>query len=265
MMIHGEIDQKEKVSLLLDTGSGGLSISGKDWRPQIESDLMMIGLGKDQIRNASLAVFQQFSAGNFEMKNAVAAIAPDGLSGMDGIAGAIVFSDYLIFLPLKQHKDLQLFSSLGNDYVSELKKRGLHFSSAVTLPFYRVNKMIIVKGKIKKSDNEMDFLVDTGAQASVLSTAVAKEFVHIDYQKTHQNRRQNLMGLGGRVEDVLVTDNVEIQVGPLKKYYSRMLATNLRDISESLELELDFILGQDFLKDYALLIDYRNNKITFLQ
>ena len=42
-----------------------------------------------------------------------------------------------------------------------------------------------------------------------------------------------------------------------------MLAANLADSSEGVEMELDVILGRDFLSGYTLLIDYKNRQITF--
>jgi hypothetical protein len=57
---------------------------------------------------------------------------------------------------------------------------------------------------------------------------------------------------------------VDVEVGSLRKSYNRMVAINLAQISEVLDLEVDMILGQDFLNGYTLLIDYKNNLVTFL-
>ncbi len=126
--------------------------------------------------------------------------------------------------------------------------------------------MIVVKGRIKNSDSTMDVLIDTGASRSVLSAAAAKKFVHINYPLSRAaSQKPELFGLGGRVEDLLIADNVEVDIGSLKKNFDRIIALNLADISEALELEIDMIAGQDFLEGYTLLIDYANNKITFLR
>ena len=200
------------------------------------------------------------------MKNPVAAVSTmmEG-TGIDGIAGAIIFSDYNIVLPLKKDSNVLLSTLKSDQLLNHLKRSGLPFKQKVTLPFYQVGKMIILKGAIKKSDDEMDILLDTGAQASILSAATAKKHVRINYPKTHrQKRRTHLRGIGGKIQNLIHVDNVDIAVGPLRKSFNRMVALNLSQISEALELEVDLILGQDFLKGYTLVIDYRNNTVTFL-
>ncbi len=58
---------------------------------------------------------------------------------------------------------------------------------------------------------------------------------------------------------------MEVAIGGIKKNFDRMRALNLADTSESLDLELDLILGRDFLEGYTLLIDYKNRTVTFLK
>lgn len=149
--------------------------------------------------------------------------------------------------------------------LDDLKQKGVQFKQRVTLPFYQVGKMIVLKGKIKKSDDEMDILLDTGAQASILCAAAARKHVYINYPKTfREKRKRHLVGIGGKIDNLIHVDNVEIEIGPMQKTFNRMVALNMSHISEALELEVDLILGQDFLKGYTLVIDYKNNQITFL-
>ena len=44
-----------------------------------------------------------------------------------------------------------------------------------------------------------------------------------------------------------------------------MFAINFAESSEALGLEIDLLLGRDFLQGYTLLIDYRNRQLTFLK
>jgi tetratricopeptide (TPR) repeat protein len=266
LTIRAKINENNEVVLLMDTGASGLSLKDKNWKARSMTDLMMIGLGVKQRTKAALVVFEEFSAGKFRMKNPVAAVSRtlEG-TGIDGIAGAIVFSRYSIVLPLRNDSNVILSTLESDPLLTHLEQNGLKFKQKVTLPFYQVGKMIILKGAIKKSDGEMDILLDTGAQTSILSAAAARKHVRINYPKTFREKRKTyLMGIGGKIQNLIHVENVEIEVGSLRKTFNRMVASNLAQISEAIELEVDLILGQDFLNGYTLIIDYRNNLVTFL-
>jgi hypothetical protein len=266
LLIHAKINQNQEVLLLVDTGAAGLSLKDKKWKARNAANMTMIGLGVKQRTRASLVVFDQFSAGMFQLRNPVAAVSRslEG-NGIDGIVGPILFSKYNVLLPMKNDADVTLSTLSSDQLINQLKQKGFEYKKRVTLPFYQVGKMIILKGQIKKSDETMDILLDTGAQTSILSAAAARKYVHIDYPKTFRDKRKsNLFGLGGRIENVLHVENVEIRIGPLQKSFNQMVAINLAQISEALDLEVDAILGQDFLSGYTLLIDYQNNLVTFL-
>ncbi len=266
LLVKGKMDGKKTVTLLVDTGAAGLSLENGNWQPKLTSNLLMIGLGKVQKTEGMRGVFDQFEAGKFGLRNPVAALSSMKAADMDGIAGAVLFSDYLILLPMRSGKKMMLFSPSEEDPLALLQKHGLHFSSENTLPFRDINKMIILKGRVRKSGETLDILVDTGAHRSILAKSTALKETHVDYPLSRMaNQKPQLFGLGGQVEDLLVSDNVDVQIGPLKKNFDRMLALNLAEISEALELELDLILGQDFLEGYTLLIDYQHNRITFLR
>lgn len=264
MIMKAKLNEKEPLNLLVDTGAAGISLEKKDWGPKITSDLLMIGLGKDQKSAGQRVVFDTFSTGAFQIRNPVAAVS-DTLQAkdVDGILGSVVFSKCAVLLPLKPQKSLMLITQPASEW---LQQNVSGFQTHVTLPFYLVNKMMIVKGAIKKSEPQLDMLIDTGAFRTVLSTAAAKKYAYIDYPLSRTaSQRPELFGLNGRVEDFLVADNVEIKLGSIQKEFNRMLTLNLAEISEALELEIDAILGQDFLDGYTLLIDYRDRTITFLK
>jgi gag-polyprotein putative aspartyl protease len=262
VILNASMDGKP-IALLVDTGAAGISLEKADWQPKISSDLLMIGVGKTQKTAGQRAVFNAFSAGSFEIRNPVAAVSETLHGrGVNGIIGSIVFSKYAVLLPMLPGKTLSLIA----EPAAWLEQNASRYRTRVELPFYSVNKMIIVKGSIKKSEPEMDMLIDSGASRSVLSAAVARKYTHIDYSLSRaENQTNGLSGLGGRVEDMLIAENTELKIGSIGKDFNRIPALNLSEISEALQLELDAILGQDFLDGYTLLIDYRNRTITFLK
>jgi hypothetical protein len=209
-------------------------------------------------------VFDTFSAGQFQIRNPVAAISESlHASDVNGIIGSVVFSKFAILLSMLPQKSMTLIADASSKW---LEQNGSQYQTRVTFPFYCVNKMIIVKGSIKKSAPDMDMLIDTGAFRSILAAPAAHKYAHINYPLSRMaNQKPELFGLGGRIDDLLLAENVELKIGSIEKEYGRITVLNLSEISEALELEVDAILGRDFLEGYTLLIDYRNRTITFLK
>jgi len=263
LTVKGTINGNQSVNLMVDTGASGLTLEERKWQPRITTDLLLSGLGKNEMVKATRAVFDTFSLGKVTIRNPVTSISPTmKMTGIDGIAGTIVFGDYLVLLSLKSGKDIMLFLPT-EDPLALLEKEGLHFKKEMSLPFRLVSKMIILKGRIKKSNDQMDILLDTGAQRSVLSTAAAKKYARINYFLTRQ-LNPTIVGVGGKT-GTFIAENVEIQVGSAKREFPQMIALNLAEVSESLSLDIDMLLGRDFLEGYSLLIDYRKRNVTFLR
>lgn len=267
LLIHAVINGKEKVSLLLDTGAGTMTLKERDWQPQLTSDMMMLGIGKKQTSRGTRLVLNRFEAGGYQIKNPVAAMSPGvTLDGVDGIAGTAMFSHNYMLVPLRSGRSFTLFSCDNPDPLTCLETGGIRFSEKTTVPFYSVNRLMILKGRIRSSPETLDIMLDTGAAHCIISAAAAKRYAHVNYQLSREaGSNSGLSGIGGRADNLLVTENVEVDVGGIRKQFNQMTAMNLGESSEALELEIDLILGMDFLKDYTLLIDYRNGLVTFLR
>jgi hypothetical protein len=265
LLIKTKVNEKQKATLLLDTGVGGFTLQNEDWQPKLKTDMLLFGLGSTESTKSSRIVLERFDVGSFTLKNAVGALSYSFRGdGFQGIAGTALFSNYLILIPLKSGKDVILFNHCEKDALSCLEKHGIHFESHTTLPFQLVNKMIVVKGQIDKSEADQDILIDTGATNSLISASAAKRWAHVNYALSRQ-MNSNVVGMTGKTKQNLIAENVDLKIRPLSKTYNLITAVNLASTNESMQLELDFILGRDFLNGYSLLIDYRNLQITFLK
>ncbi len=266
LLIQGTMNRNEKVTLMLDTGATGLVLKKRDWKPILETEQLVLGLGKKQITSGKRLVLERFQAGQLEIQNPVAGVSPSfPFSDIDGFTGSNLFSNHRILIPMKAGRKMVLLP-FNEEPSAYFTRKDLNFSLRETFPFYIVNKMIILKGRIKKSPENMDILLDTGSDGSLISVATAKKYAYINYPLSLQLRHDAIVsGVGGTAENLLIAENVEVAIGGIKKNFDRMRALNLADTSESLDLELDLILGRDFLQGYTLLIDYRNRTVTFLK
>ena len=263
LLIHAKINGTEQVKLLLDTGSSGITVKDRDWQPLMTNDVMRLGIGKTQRNRSTQMVLHLFEAGKYQLKRPVVGVSNGMLlDGIDGIVGTVLFSNHYVLVPMKPGTDFTIFTCDNPDPLTCVAGE---FTDKITVPFYWVNRLIILKGGVGPSPDDLDILLDTGAQRSILSQAAAKEYTYINYPLSKEiSSKSGLSGVGGQAENVLVAENVQVRVGPMQKAFNRLTALNLGESSDAFDLELDMILGRDFLEGYTILIDYRNNRVTFL-
>ena len=264
LVVKAIIDGKKKIPLMIDTGAGGLTLKNKKWNPQITTDLLLFGIGKKPATKGTKVVLTKFDSGRFNIKNPTASISEElTTDGIDGIVGTAFFAaGNTMLVPMKSGQKFTLFNA-ASDYSKYIDAK--NFREKTEVPFLFVGSMIMIKGKIRNSP-ELDFLVDTGAQRTIISALAAKQYTHINYPLSRQMKQSTpLTGVGGRMDDVLVAENVNIEAGPLKKEFNMISVVNLAEGSESLEMEMGGILGRDVLEGYTMLIDYGKRTVTFLR
>ena len=163
---------------------------------------------------------------------------------------------------MKSGQKFTLFNANSNFFKHIDEK---NFREKIEVPFLVVGKMIMIKGKIRSSP-ELNFILDTGGQRTIISALAAKKYTRINYPLSNSMKHSTpLTGVGGRTEEVLIAENVSIQAGPLKKEFNLISVLNLAEGSESLEMEIGGIIGRDILEDYTMLIDYGKRTVTFLR
>lgn len=264
LVVKVNIDGEKKIPLMVDTGAGGLALKNKKWNPQVQTDLLLFGIGKKPATKGSKVVLTQFDSGRFNIKNPVASISEElSTSGIDGVVGTTFFSaGNIVLVPMKSGRKFTLFNT-GSDYTKYINAKNFHEKTEV--PFLLVGGMIIIKGTMRDSP-QLNFLVDTGAKRTIISALAAKQYTRINYALSREMKQATpLTGIGGRMDDVLVAENVNIEAGPLKKEFNLMSVVNLAEGSENMEIEIGGILGRDILDGYTLLIDYGKRSVTFLR
>ncbi len=264
LVVKANIDGGKKIPLLVDTGAGGLTLKNKKWNPQIQSDLLLFGIGKKPATKGTKVVFTQFNSGRFNVKNPVASISEEMTTdGIDGIVGTAFFaSGNIMLVPMKSGHKFTLFN-VNTDFSKYIAEKNFH--EKIEVPFLLVGNMIMIKGKIRNSP-EVDFLLDTGGSRTIISALAAKQYTRINYPLSRSMKQTTpLTGVGGRMEDVLIAENVSIEAGPLRKEFNMISVVNLAEGSESMEMEMGGIIGRDMLEGYTMLIDYGKRTVTFLR
>jgi hypothetical protein len=264
LVVKVNIDGEKKIPLMVDTGAGGLALKNKKWNPQVQTDLLLFGIGKKPATKGSKVVLTQFNSGRFNIKNPVASISQElSTDGIDGVVGTAYFSaGNIMLVPMKSGRKFTLFNT-GSDYTEYIDAKTFHEKTEV--PFLLVGGMIMIKGRMRNSP-QLDFIVDTGASRTIISALAARQYTRINYPLSREMKQTSpLTGIGGRMEDVLIAENVNIEAGPLKEQFNMISVVNLAEGSENLEMEIAGILGRDMLEGYSMLIDYGKRTVTFLR
>lgn len=123
-----------------------------------------------------------------------------------------------------------------------------------TISFEYYQRLIFLKIKVNEADSLL-FLFDTGANASAIDTKTADKLSLITIKK------DSVMGSAGNI----FVPYVAIKSVAVGKYSIKNLVFTKYNLSGSLSppnMKLDGILGTDFLKHFAVIIDFKNKLMT---
>jgi len=119
--------------------------------------------------------------------------------------------------------------------------------------------IIIVKAEVNGSE-PLDFALDTGASATVISTQTAEKLgVNV---KALPKEKECCGCSGGRMEARLGSVK-SIRVGDAEARDVDVAIMDLTNISRAVGTELAGIIGYTFMKDYRVVVDYPNKRIFF--
>jgi predicted aspartyl protease len=136
---------------------------------------------------------------------------------------------------------------------SELPARGYTDAKPLRFDLYR-DYLIVARGSVG-SQKGLNFLVDTGANPSVLDRRVA--------QKLHlQERPSILAGINGRVQAGQATVP-SLQFGPIHRENINMVVADLSFFSKAIPVPIDGVMGLDVVGQTPFEIDYAASQISF--
>jgi len=119
--------------------------------------------------------------------------------------------------------------------------------------------LIIIKAEVNQSE-PLDFALDTGASATVLSTETAKK---LGIKTKKLPKEKSCCGCTGEEMQARLGSVKSIRVGDIEARDVEVAIMDLTNISKMLETELGGIIGYTFMKNFRVVIDYPNEKISF--
>jgi hypothetical protein len=130
-------------------------------------------------------------------------------------------------------------------------------SGSVRIPFRTVQSLIVVQGKV--NGNPATFLLDTGANRTIVSTRIYGN-ARFDLQRLpHRQTGPGLVGYSLR-------RSADVELGDRVWTAQQVSVMNLDELQQMLHLDFDGLLGQDMLRQFrSVRIDYRAHVIELEQ
>jgi len=123
-----------------------------------------------------------------------------------------------------------------------------------SLPFMQEGHVILVKVRINDSENEYDFILDTGALTAI-STSIADEL------GLHDGIEVEASGSGGNSSAVRL---VSLETVSVEDVAVRDCCAAVFDFS-SIDPDIDGLLGSNFLRHFRLILDFEDNSVILSQ
>jgi hypothetical protein len=129
------------------------------------------------------------------------------------------------------------------------------FSSA-EFPFEFSEGLLWVKVQVPESEGALNFLLDSGAEVSVVNLETARE------AGLPLGQKVEVLGVGVSM-DAFRTATKSVKANEVN-LPSRLLALDLGKLSRSCKCRVDGLIGADFFRDRSVQIDFRESKVRLL-
>lgn len=259
----------EPLNFVLDTGSGISVISDKTSKrlgiKPITRGGLARALGGDGKFDIVYGFLNKVYIGDVNVRNVPIYIREfhnkneeiDGYIGLSLISKFITTVDYGngTFTLVKKDASAE----------AETEKEKTEISSvdgSMTVPL-RLTSSGFLSGQVKLEgiESTLNFIVDTGASVSVISTQLADSD---EMSRYGLDETMRVVGAAGVTENVPSFLLPNLTFGSFSRNRLKAIALDLNLINETSGFEQAGILGGNFLKNYSLTFDFKRSKVTFV-
>lgn len=251
----------EPLRFVLDTGSG-ISVVSEDTAKRLKIKPVTKGghargIGGDGKFEIIYGLLRKIEIGDVELRQVPVYIRKFHSEGhpVDGYIGLALISKFLTTIDYGE----KTFSLMRK----ESDKRDVRDATAdLALPL-RLTSSGFLSGEVMLEgvESPLNFIVDTGASVSVISTDMAKE----DPINSFANEeRLRVIGSAGVTNNVQTFNLPKVTFGKHSRRDITAVALDLDLINEASGFEQAGILGGNFLRNYRLTFDFKNSRVTFV-
>jgi predicted aspartyl protease/Flp pilus assembly protein TadD len=253
-------NREEKLRFVLDTGSG-ISVISDETAARLKIKPVSKGgmaraVGGDGKFEIVYGFLGRVSIGEARVRNVPVYIRKfhDEGEKVDGYIGLSLISKFITTV------------DYGNSTFTLTKKSNQAFANfekeAVALPL-RLTSSGFLSGEVQLPgiNSPLNFIVDTGASISVISSALANTE---EMSRFSLEEKMRVVGAAGVTENVQSFMLPKVSFGSHTRESVKAIALNLEIINEASGFEQAGILGGNFLRNYRLTFDFQNSKVTFV-
>lgn len=254
MRVNGK---SRPLRFVLDTGSGISVISDETAKElgirSITKGGRAKGIGGDGTFEIIYGFLREVEIGEVIVRSVPVYIRKFHSDGkIDGYIGLSLISKFLTTV------------DYGNNTFSLQKKDTVKTEAedSVSVPL-RLTSSGFLSGEVQLEgiDQPLNFIVDTGASISVISSDIA---THDSMAPNAREERMRVIGAAGITEDVPSYLLPKVTMGAHSRKSITAIALDLDLINEASGFEQAGILGGNFLKNYRMTFDFQNSKLTFV-
>ena len=261
--IHVQINQKQTVRLLLDTGASGINLSPKTAEKaglgmlQVETTEAK-GVGDEEPQELQRYIASEVRAGDVIFADVPVSIFRSARTAdYDGLIGADVFQRFLITIDLpnlemslepRPHPAPE--SANEPEDASDTPPAGFHRA-------FRFGNHLALFTSVNRSQPRL-FLLDSGASSNLVDSGIAHEVASV-----YKDERLKIRGIQGKVNDTAIATHVSLVFAGFQQDNSALYTFNFDKMNDSMGVGLGGILGLPVLGQLRLSIDYRDGVVRF--
>ena len=247
------LNDRATVTLLLDTGSSGVTITRKLAEKIGASKLSeqaLEGVGKSGPAVGYKAWVDKVVIGELEFHDCFVHATPREIAQVDGIIGSDVFAKYLVTLDIPAQKlrldPLPARASDGTPALAEAFTQTFSFGHFLLLPT-----------EVGKKASGL-FVIDTGANANTISPELARLMPEM------RAFNAPMSGASGVVNSAFVADDATMRFAKMNRTGERISTMDLHSVSKDLGVEISGQIGFSAMENMKVTIDYRDGLVRFV-
>jgi len=245
------LNDRATVTLMLDTGSSGVTITRKLAEKIGASKLSeqaLEGVGKSGPAMGYKAWVDKIVIGDLEFHDCFIHATPREIAQVDGTIGTDVFSKYLIMLDFPGHKlRLEPLPARSDDGVP---------AQAFTQTFL-FGHFLLLPTEVGKKASGL-FVIDSGANANTISSELARLMPEM------RAFNSPVSGASGVANSAFIADDATLRFARVNRSGERISTVDLHSVSKGLGVEISGQIGFSAMEELKLTIDYRDGLVRFV-
>jgi hypothetical protein len=259
--LHVQLNGRQSVRLMLDTGASGISVSpkaaeraGLERLGEESSDAK--GIGDERAQSSYRYLASELQIGDISWSNYPVSVFRSAKSAdFDGLIGADVFQAFLVTIDFPKF-ELVLTPRPG---VGDAANSAGPTDAGPPAPgfhrLFRFGNHLAVPTYINDSPATL-FLLDSGASANCLDSTIGAESTRVYHDETTR-----IKGIQGSVKQTSRADNITLTFAGFRQNNPSLVAFSLEKMSDSMGVAFAGILGMPVLGQLRVTIDYREGTI----